>query len=95
MTPHSTSASIDAYHDKARAIPRFIHPFMNVHEVLTFGLAYKEQDFDWDTGDGDKNDAESEEGVEDDEESPKAIRYVLLHSMHASLIKTPCPVRAS
>ncbi|KAI0693619.1 hypothetical protein C8T65DRAFT_699193 [Cerioporus squamosus] len=72
-----TSSSIYDYHDKARLIPRLIHPFINVHEALTFGLTYQQDDFDWDAEaedeDMDEEDAQEDAG-EDDEESPKAKR---------------------
>ena len=49
------------YHDQARLVPRHIHPFMNVHEALTFGLTYNEADIDWDNKDKDEGEGEDEE----------------------------------
>ncbi|KAI0682110.1 hypothetical protein C8T65DRAFT_750868, partial [Cerioporus squamosus] len=67
-----TTASISDYLDKARLLPRIVHPFINIHEALVFGLTYKEGDFDWDADDNEDDGLEQDAG--DNEESPKAIR---------------------
>ncbi len=87
-----TSSTISDYLDKARLLTRIVHPYMNVHEVLTFGLTYTEQDFDWDTDDDDEG-QESIEDADADEESPKAIRYVLVRSLPCAHLNCPCPAR--
>ena len=49
---------------------RHIHPFMNVHEALTFGLTYNEADIDWDNEDKDDKDKDK------DKDKGDRTRYV-------------------
>ncbi|TFK83760.1 hypothetical protein K466DRAFT_602580 [Polyporus arcularius HHB13444] len=76
----NVSKSISDYHDKARLVGRHVHPFINAQQALTFGLTYKEGDFDWDEeddemdADADADEDEDGDEDEDDEESPKEKR---------------------
>ncbi|RDX47559.1 hypothetical protein OH76DRAFT_1484681 [Lentinus brumalis] len=74
----NVSKSISDYHNKARLVGRHIHPFINAHQALTFGLTYKEGDFDWDDEDDamdeDEDEDEDADADEDADESPKEKR---------------------
>ncbi len=89
-----TSDDLEDYHDQARMVPRLVHPFMDVYEVLMFGRAYKGTDMTWDEDDeDDEDDIESEDESEDEDEQGqrtrdrKEARYALAFIFIVCLLK--------